>query len=536
MIRRSYLTNIVINIKPLNSEYQCNDYQGIMLHYGYYSFNDSISEIAHSKCITIIQNVSVYHDSRCNTDRGIIFVNIEEYQRVDSIEIIIVNSQFNDVFLQPIIDIKDDSITTGCKIWIINCTFESIITVDHISIITAEVSQFNTALIFFNCEFRYCSASEKYLVAIFVTTEMNFRNVSCTNITFNKCNFSNNDGGLLSFVNTWLSYCQLHILLVGPTNINKNGIISDSANLIYIESTAIDSADIHIYGPVNISNNEVHNNDIMVFQLCNVFLKGPLTISSNVAFERNVILLESCNVSLHGPITISQHLSIDSVILFTACDITFDKQIMFISNICKKIITIKLKYTYIKVMQNTNITFLTNQCSDDVIVFELDNDHNKPYPYCLFQYVTTKTNTSTIMPENYTIIISEHKNSLKMIYSNLNKCRVTFDHYTSHCKWLPTSVFHGHNPGLINQQIIQINYRKINHHNFICVLNSTTQYDCAIDTLDPVYPGQILQIDVFTPCSENTSVIYAETHNNLLPSAACKIARQTELLIIVQKH
>ena len=47
LIGRSNLTNIVINNKPLNSEYQCNDYQGIMLHYDYnYSFNDSTSEIA----------------------------------------------------------------------------------------------------------------------------------------------------------------------------------------------------------------------------------------------------------------------------------------------------------------------------------------------------------------------------------------------------------------------------------------------------------------------------------------------------------
>ena len=44
-------------------------------------------------------------------------------------------------------------------------------------------------------------------------------------------------------------------------------------------------------------------------------------------------------------------------------------------------------------MQNANITFLSNHCSDDTIAFELNTDHNKPYPFCLFQYMTTKTNT-----------------------------------------------------------------------------------------------------------------------------------------------
>ena len=294
-----------------------------MLQYGNYSyaFNDSISEIAHSKCITIIQNILVYHDNMCSTDSGIIYVNIEEYQTVDSIEIIISNSQFSGGSLQPIIDIRDDSITTGCKIWIINCTFE-LISVGYISIITAKVSQFNTVLIFFNCEFRYCIGREGYLVTVVIiaTSAMNFKNVACTNITFSKCNFSSNDGGLLYVRNAWLSYCQLYILFIGPSYIsdNINEIISDGANLIYIDSVAIDSTHIHIYGPINITNNIVHNEDIMVFQSCKVFLKGPITISFNLAIEKNIILLKSCNVSFHGPITISQHYGMDSIILFTA--------------------------------------------------------------------------------------------------------------------------------------------------------------------------------------------------------------------------
>ena len=98
LISGCHLTNIVINNKPLNSEYQCNSYQGIMLRYGNYSFNDiylfnhNKSEITHSKCITTIQNVSVYHDSMCTTIRGIIVVDIDKYQTVDSIEVIISNS------------------------------------------------------------------------------------------------------------------------------------------------------------------------------------------------------------------------------------------------------------------------------------------------------------------------------------------------------------------------------------------------------------------------------------------------------------
>ena len=99
-------------------------------------------------------------------------------------------------------------------------------------------------------------------------------------------------------------------------------------------------------------------------------------------------------------------------------------------------------------------------------------------------------------------------------------------------------MFYGHDPGLINQQIIQTNFsgqKQINHHTFICILSSQFQYDCAIDTLGPVYPGQKLQVELSTPCTYRgeSSVVYAETHNNLLPSTACRIAHQTELLNII---
>ena len=317
LIGRSNLNNIVIDFATplLHTKYWCNhfyDYQGIMLHYGNYSFNESKSEIAHGKCIITVQNISVYYDRICFTNKEIIHVDIEEYQIVNSIEIIISNSQFNDLMLQPIMIIKDNSDTIRCMIWIINCTFQSIL-IRHTPIITVAVSQFNTALNFFNCEFHYCSGSKEYLVLITVT--LNFRNVPCTNITFNKCNFSNNNGGLLSFRNVWLPYCNcnLNILFIGPTYISGNEISSASANILKL--IHIYGMVIRFYGPINISNNTVHN-DIMVFHSCKVFINGPITISSNVAFEKNVMLLESCSVLFQGPITISHHFDTDSIILF----------------------------------------------------------------------------------------------------------------------------------------------------------------------------------------------------------------------------
>ena len=42
------------------------------------------------------------------------------------------------------------------------------------------------------------------------------------------------------------------------------------------------------------------------------------------------------------------------------------------------------------------------------------------------------------------------------------------NNFLTHCKWLHTAVFNGHNPGYINQQIIQVDGHQWIHHKEIC--------------------------------------------------------------------
>ena len=94
-----------------------------------------------------------------------------------------------------------------CIIWITNCTFVSNF-VYSTSIITAKVSLFNTELNLFNCEFYYNKQWDASVI-VTVTSHFDFEvnrvhsyyNVACTNITFNKCNFSDNTGGSLALWN-----------------------------------------------------------------------------------------------------------------------------------------------------------------------------------------------------------------------------------------------------------------------------------------------------------------------------------------------
>ena len=505
LIGRSHLSNIVISLtESSDREYDCYDHQGIMLQYGDYSINENTSQVAYRESIMMIQKSLVYHDNStctCYANEGIVKVKIGPYQMQASVKIIISDSKFYHMD-HKIIDIEDDSKTTRCTIWIVSCTFESNF-IHHAydaSLVTAKVPQFNIALKFFNCEFHHNNI-QKYLVSLQMNFDFNIvmhRDITCTNITFIECNFTSNIGGLLYFNNWDIPYCEPSISFIGPICINEITVTGDN-NLIYIRNMFV-----YIHGPVTIFNNTA-DNDVMVFELCKIFTNGPITVSHNHAFAMSVMSLEYCSALFQGSITISDNLAAShSIMLFTNCEITFHNDIIFMSNQCDKIITIKsAEYSYMEIMQQTNITFLYNECYK-LIDFEINNDHNHPYPFCLFQFITT-TNKATITPKDY---------SITLIYNYLTEesnCTLDFSRFTSHCKLLNTSVFYGHNPGLINQQIIRTSYtglKQINHHTYICILSSQFHYDCGIDTLGPVYPGQKLQVELLTPCnSEEPSLV-----------------------------
>jgi len=116
-----------------------------------------------------------------------------------------------------------------------------------------------------------------------------------------------------------------------------------------------------------------------------------------------------------------------------------------------------------------------------------------------------------------------------------SECNIRFYHYTSHCKWIPTSVFYGYNPHTINQQIIHLNDHKMEPHTTICLCPNNSKTNCSADSLGPVYPGQTLTVDLCVPCSGKHSdvILYAETHNALLPPTACKLANQNELVTVL---
>ena len=550
LIGRSYLNNIIINlIKLSNRDNECYAQQGITLYYSYYSVEDRLLKVAHNhKSVMIVKKISVHNYSNiCYTNRRIINIDIQQNQTEDHIKIEIRDSHFNHI-AQPIIVIKDDSRATMCELWIVNCIFESNIIIQESSIISAEVPSFNASLRFYKCKFHnnVLLAMGGHIISVFLEFGINVMPVhrrkdiitACTIIMLYKCDFITNHGYRFFFVRNMDTshYCKPGILFIGPLYIENNAVSA-------IEMMHIFRMVIHIEGPVRISSNVVQDNDMILFKSCYVFTNGPIMISHNTAinYNKNIMFLNLCNAVFKGPITISENYLIKSTMLFEKSDIIFDKEIIFVSNRCNSVITIKSEYKeypFIKIMQHANVIFFDNKYSNDLLTLESDDDSNYPYPFCLFQYISTVSNTSTITPAEYSVIFTENflLDHYYNVILNFTECTLLFKRFTSHCKWLPTSVFFGQNPGLINQQIIQINHKKVHHHTLICLRKLELYYNCTTDILGPVYPGQILQVDMFAPCSEDNAVIFAETHNTLLPTTACKIAHQTELLNIINNY
>ena len=360
-----------------------------------------------------------------------------------------------------------------------NCAFEynTVKSADYIPLtvrplIEIALSHNSKSALFKNCSFKN-NYNDHYVMSFYIKTDKLCRGKTphcigpLTKICFVKCQFTNNKYELMN-IN---SRCRVELLIIGPSQITKTGHgFTTGARMI------------------NFSNMTVH-------------LIGPLTISLN---------------------------QVANIIYFDLCEVLFHKNIMIKSNTCHQVIT--LRFTFIKVMEYTNITLLKNKHLFKLIETENDDEY-KWYPLCIFQFVSLK-NTTTVSSTHYSInfidnlFIVRHHDQLKTIEQE-KKCSFPLYHFTPHCQWVPNTVFHNYNPTIVYKDIIRTHGQSLTYH-MICHCFQNGSYNCNIDTLGPVYPGQMLQVELCTPCNDEPSILYAEVNSIHLPNSACKVAPHGE--------
>ena len=201
-----------------------------------------------------------------------------------------------------------------------------------------------------------------------------------------------------------------------------------------------------------------------------------------------------------------------------------------------QIITLHSDLPYIKVMENTNIRFINNTYIHQVIQVNIKED--TPYPFCVFQYYGMVA-SGNVLHENYSIsfyggILKNHYGLLQYRFRwDYKSVKLLVHDYAFHCQWLPKSTFYGYHPADINKQIIQTDNKQLYQHIRVCYCFMNNTYDCSLDVLGPVFPGQVLQIDLCVPHESHNDeifILYVDTHNAFLPKSACKIAHQNQMI------
>jgi len=373
------------------------------------------------------------------------------------------------------------------KILIENCTFVLNRLGDFNSMIMIGMDAFNSTLTFLNCIFDQ-NSGEKSLIGIAAyTLQSNSNHTNClatSTIILERCNFIRNVGTLVEINFDTNTLCTLNLIIVGPCSITENIAIISKHLIIY-------------------------NSDIIYTENVAIKMIGPVSVSHNEAL--NII---DCRF----------------------CDILFSEDIVFTSNHCygSVIHIFSLDAAYLKVMEGTNITFSNNTVISNAIIYFKSYNYHGPYVFCGIQYVAfNSTKTSTVLTKHY--IINFYNNFFQFDEQERLPCELYFHQLTTHCRWILTSVFHGHDPGMINQQIIQTDQHQLSYHTTICYCSHNIT-NCGVDVLGPVYPGQVLQVEFCIPNSDKPTVLYVEAHSTQLPTSACKIAHQTELIQTVTTH
>ena len=358
----------------------------------------------------------------------------------------------------------------------------------------------NSSLLIKNCTFTYIMHKPELIDQVV----HGMLSVNDVIITFENCKFHYN----IVLVQLQLDFAYSDGLCVHPSNV-----------------TIENSEFIGNYGSLIHAYNLVHP------CTANILFNGTNDFTKNNA--STVMYFTYMAVVMNSMIVVSDNDVVNDIFSFNFCDITFTKTITFLSNVCNSVIfLISLHHLpYMIVMDYANITF-SNTIHHQSLIFgtgPLDNEHVSVFPNCIFQYMVStddKYNTSKLL-KLYTINFSGNKRT--STYNLTDEINSVYD-FLAHCKWLPTAVFNGYSPGYINQQIIHVDGHQWIYHKRICYCPHDEDYNCTVDLLGPVYPGQVLKVDLCIPQANRNYVVTVETHTITLPRSVCKLAHQTEFI------
>jgi len=325
----------------------------------------------------------------------------------------------------------------------------------------------------------------KYVIIITITESDTALDIPYANmIYFQDCTFIkiNGKGTILAITDSYgLRLSVIFVMHCRFTNINSSSIIK----------TKVNKAVTNIVLTVNI-----HNTSFLM-------LKDAGT----------VISVESTCLMLIGPVIFSKIVNHIAIIHLANGKLQIHDYIMFSQNKANYCMVL----SYIMLLEKAKLVIMENDFS---VVFYVANDHDKYSFLCLFQYEQWLVPGAKIsQPQdkqlNYSIVFQH----------NVGKVLSNKRFVASNCDWLEESIFSQSDPYEVNKQIIQyVNNSmavKFNVPNTICLCTDDQDYNCSVDELEPVYPGQTLALNVLIAINESNDTV--KTHvDNLKSLRACR--------------
>ena len=354
-----------------------------------------------------------------------------------------------------------------------------------------------------NCTFDSIAALNKPVVYGTFSDHGNF-------VTFKTCTFKHNfvgNSGTVISIHIGLmkgdiyrsNFTNQNLVPPSIVYIRENQFISNVGNILFLRS--YDKINLYMIGPINIVRNSInYNPNLISIHNMVVYIYGPLITSHNSAQAHSIWQFVSCEVIFYG-------------------------MILFKYNVCDQVISLNMHQPYMKVMEYANITFISNMCTKKLI--ELENGDYQ-YNYCLFQYMAS-SDKSIVTPNNYVI------NIIRTSTTQQEECSFLYYHLNPKCEWLPNVIFQHNDSEIVNHQIIQIDQQHLNYHR-ICICYDNGSYNCSRSILGTVYPGQVLQIGLCTPCDDNIFNLYAETLDLLQANFSCKVSNRIEILNTISNN
>ena len=421
-----------------------------------------------------------------------------------NITLMLSNSDFYNVNVQPILLIGLlHGVSSKVMLWVKNCKFQY----NNYTSFTSElrppvqifVSCINMTLYFTNCFF--------------------YRNKNTKELSLISIEVFNYDSGFMSYQGKFdepyilpSDWC----LFPSYIRIKDSNFIGNIGTLIDIQSKKISGC-------------------IARFSIIGIF-----KLLRNSGNGIDIITIRHITVNIIGEAHFSYNSNARNIISFYSCTVIFRKNITFVQNwySVDQIITLHSDLAYIKIVENTHIKFINNTYSNQAVQVKVQN--YMPHPFCVFQYGTiTLKNASHALLKSYSISFrGRYKLPRYFAYDDDNSVRLLMNYYTFHCQWLPKAVFHGYHPADINKQIIQTNDEQMYQHTRVCYCHVNNTDDCSIDLLGPIFPGQVLQVnlcishvDDHESDNDELFVLYVDTHNAFLPAdSTCKVANQNEII------